>query len=141
LQVSIEQIVSQRSMRILIIDDDDIARELLTSTLKRAGHEVFELATAIGATRAIFEHDIDAVVVDVNLPDISGDKLARVLRKNSRGAQLGIVLVSSLPIDELRALAMVAQADAVLSKSDIRTRLEASVERACQRRVRLARSG
>jgi DNA-binding response OmpR family regulator len=128
-------------MRILIIDDDDIARELLTSTLKRVGHEVFELATAIGATRAIFEHDIDAVVVDVNLPDISGDKLARVLRKNSRGSQLGIVLVSSLPIDELRALAMVAQADAVLSKSDIRTRLEASVERACQRRVRLARSG
>jgi DNA-binding response OmpR family regulator len=139
--MSIDQIASKRSMRILIIDDDDIARELLTSTLKRAGHEVFELATAIGATRAIFEHDIDAVVVDVNLPDISGDKLARVLRKNSRGSQLGIVLVSSLPIDELRALAMVAQADAVLSKSDIRARLEASVERACQRRVRLARSG
>ena len=128
-------------MRILIIDDDDIVRELLSSILKRAGHTVFELATAIGATRSIFEHDIDAVVVDVNLPDISGDKLARVLRQNSRGARLGIVLVSSLPIDELRALAMVAQADAVCSKADIRARLEASVERACQRRVRVARAG
>jgi CheY-like chemotaxis protein len=128
-------------MRILIIDDDDIARELLTSTLKRAGHQVFELATAIGATRSIFEHDIDAVVVDVNLPDISGDKLARVLRQNPRGSRLGIVLVSSLPIDELRALAMVAQADAVLSKADIRSRLETSVEQACQRRVRVARPG
>ena len=128
-------------MRILIIDDDDVARELLSGTLKHANHQVFELATAIGATRAIFEHDIDAVVVDVNLPDISGDKLARVLRQNPRGSSLGIVLVSSRPIEELRALAMVAQADAVLSKSDIRTRLEAAVTQACQRRVRVARPG
>jgi DNA-binding response OmpR family regulator len=128
-------------MRILIIDDDDIVRELLCSTLKRLGHAVYELATAIGATRVIFENAIDAVVVDVNLPDISGDKLARVLRKNSRGAALGIVLVSSLPLDELRALALVAQADSVLSKSNIRAGLEPAVMQACQRRVRAARPG
>jgi len=35
-------------MRILIIDDDDVARELLSGTLKQSGHHVFELATAIG---------------------------------------------------------------------------------------------
>jgi DNA-binding response OmpR family regulator len=128
-------------MRILIIDDDDIVRELLCSTLKRLGHEVFELATAIGATRVIFENRIDAVVVDVNLPDISGDKLARVLRQNSRGAALGIVLVSSLPLDELRALALVAQADSVLSKSNIRAGLEPAIMQACQRRVRASRPG
>jgi DNA-binding response OmpR family regulator len=128
-------------MRILIIDDDDVARELLSSTLKQSGHEVFELATAIGATRSIFEHDIEAVVVDVNLPDISGDKLARVLRQNSRGSKLGIVLVSSRPIEELRALAKVCQADAVVSKSDIRSRLETAVQQACQRRIRVVRFG
>jgi DNA-binding response OmpR family regulator len=64
-------------MRILIIDDDDVARELLSGTLKQSGHHVFELATAIGATRSIFEHDIEAVVVDVNLPDISGADRSR----------------------------------------------------------------
>jgi CheY-like chemotaxis protein len=132
---------TDHSMRILIIDDDDIARELLSSTLKQSGHEVFELATAIGATRSIFEHDIEAVVVDVNLPDISGDKLARVLRQNSRGSKLGIVLVSSRPIEELRALAKVCQADAVVSKSDIRSRLETAVQQACQRRIRVVRFG
>ena len=121
-------------MRILIIDDDDIARELLCSTLKQVGHEVFELATAIGATRAIFEHNIEAVVVDVNLPDISGDKLARVLRQNPRGHSLAIVLVSSRPIDELRALAAIAQADGVVPKSNIRGGLEAALAQASQRR-------
>ncbi len=127
-------------MRILIIDDDDIVRELLVSTLKRAGHEVFELATAIGATRVIFANDIDAIVVDVNLPDISGDKLARVLRQNSRGQALAIVLVSSLPVEELKALAVVAQADAVLSKANVRSGLEAAIMQAYQRRVRASRS-
>lgn len=128
-------------MRILIIDDDDVARELLSSTLKHAGHEVFELATAIGATRAIFAHDIDAVVVDVMLPDISGDKLARVLRQNPRGAGLAIVLVSSRPIEELRSLAAIAQADGVLPKAEIRRRLGDVVNQACQRRSRISRSG
>jgi len=126
-------------MRILVIDDDDIVRELLCSTLKRQGHEVHDLATAIGATRVIFEQDIDAVVVDVNLPDISGDKLARVLRRNSRGPGLAIVLVSSLPIEELKALALLAQADGVLSKSNIRAGLEPAVMQACHRRARASR--
>jgi DNA-binding response OmpR family regulator len=126
-------------MRILIIDDDDIARELLCSTLKRNGHEIYELATAIGATRAIFQYNIDAVVVDVNLPDISGDKLARVLRQNPRGQSLAIVLVSSRPIEELRALALVAQADGVVPKSNIRGGLETAITQACQRRMRPAR--
>jgi len=121
-------------MRVLIIDDDDVARELLSSTLKQVGHQVFELATAIGATRAIFEHDVDAVVVDVMLPDISGDKLARVLRKNSRGSRLGIVLVSSRPLAELQALAQVAQADGVVPKANIRSGLGAAVTDACMRR-------
>jgi len=72
--------------------------------------------------------------VDVNLPDISGDKLARVLRQNPRGHSLAIVLVSSRPIDELRALATVAQADGVVPKSNIRGGLEAALTQACQRR-------
>ena len=128
-------------MRVLIIDDDEISRELLSSTLKLGGHEVFELPNAIGATRVIFGHDIDAVVVDVDLPDLSGDKLARVLRNNSRGPHLGIVLVSSLPLDELTRLALVAKADGVLSKSNIRAGLQPAIARACQLRARPARPG
>ena len=125
-------------LKVLIIDDDDVARELLSSTLKQAGHEVVELASAIGATRAIFEHDVDAVVVDVMLPDISGDKLARVLRQNGRGQNLGIVLVSSRPVEELEMLAVGAQADGVVSKANIRSGLGAAVTRAVLRRARSA---
>ncbi len=122
--------------RVLVIDDDEVARELLMSILEKAGGEVFELPSAIGATRAIIREQIDVVVVDVMLPDISGDKLARLLRDHSRGNELAIVLVSSRSTDELELLASAARADAVVSKRDLRTRLVESVNTACERRAR-----
>lgn len=122
-------------MRVLVIDDDDVARELLRSVLEQVGYRVFELPSAIGATRAIYEHDVVCVVVDVTLPDISGDKLAKVLRGNPRGRQLGIVLVSSRPEAQLRVLAEQADADGLVTKSQVRKELAAVVARACERRT------
>jgi DNA-binding response OmpR family regulator len=121
-------------MRILVIDDDDIAREQLCSTLRAAGHETFELQSSIGATRCIHEQRVDAVVLDVMLPTVNGDKLARMFRQSSVGEQLGIVLVSSRPKPELRQLATMAQADDVVSKSEIQRGLVVAVQRAVVRR-------
>jgi two-component system KDP operon response regulator KdpE len=125
--------------RALVIDDDDVARELLTSLLVKAGGEAFELPSAIGATRTIFQEQIDVVIVDVGLPDISGDKLARLLRENSRGNDIAIVLVSGRPTEELESLAVVARADAVVSKRDVRTKLVDAVNAARERRRRAGR--
>lgn len=122
-------------MKILVIDDDDIAREVLCSTLKAAGHETFELQSSIGATRCIFEQRVDAVVIDVMMPTINGDKLARVFRNNAHGDQLGIVLVSGRSTEELRPLTALAQADAIVSKVDVPRGLVAAVERAVERRL------
>jgi DNA-binding response OmpR family regulator len=119
-------------MRVLVIDDDDIARELLSSTLEDDGHDVFELPSAIGASREIYRNEIDAVVLDVMMPDINGDKLAKLLRNNTKGKSLAIILVSSRPIEELQVLASLATADAVVAKERIRMDLTRAVNRACQ---------
>jgi DNA-binding response OmpR family regulator len=123
-------------MRILVVDDDDMARELLTSTLEQAGHTVFELSSALGAPRVVFERAIDAVVLDVMLPDFSGDKLTRVLRQNAQGRSLAIVLTSSRPVAELHALAIAVDADGAVPKSEIRTRLDLAVAHAVRCRSR-----
>lgn len=121
-------------MKILIIDDDDIAREHLCSTLRAAGHEIFELESSVGATRCIHEQNIDAVVLDIVMPTINGDKLARMFRNGAQGEQLAIVLVSSRPRDELSMLAEAARADEVVTKARVRLDLRAAVERAVRRR-------
>ena len=122
-------------MKILVIDDDDIARELLCSTLRASGHETVELQSSIGATRCIHEQRIDAVVLDVMLPTVNGDKLARMFRQSSVGDTLGIVLVSSRSKAELVKLATSAQADDVVSKTDIRKCLVTAVQGAVVRRA------
>jgi CheY-like chemotaxis protein len=122
-------------LRVLVIDDDDIAREMLCETLRNSGHEVHELSSAIGATRAIAQNKIEAVVLDVIMPSINGDKLARLLREAARGDRLAIVLVSGRPMDELVGLAAAARADAVLPKSEVRKNLGRTLHRAYRERT------
>ena len=116
--------------RVLVIDDDEIARELMVSILRDAAHDTFELPSPIGATQLIASRSIDVVVLDLMMPALSGDKLARMLRSNPRLRGLGIVLVSSCDIRELEDLAASVNANAVVSKRDVRTHLLSAVAKA-----------
>ncbi|MDX2054890.1 MAG: response regulator [Polyangiaceae bacterium] len=122
------------SFRILVIDDDDLARTVLSETLRNEGCDVFELPSAIGAGRLITERNIRGVVLDVMLPDIDGDKLARMLRGNAKGSDLAIILVSSRPGHELELLAVEARADGVVNKAEIEARLWPTLRTALLRR-------
>ena len=110
-------------MKALVIDDDDIARELIVSVLENGGHETYDLPSPIGATQVILERGIEVVVLDLFMPAMSGDKLAKMLRSNPRLKSLTIVLVSSCDIAQLEAFAVSVKADAVVPKQEIRTRL------------------
>jgi two-component system OmpR family response regulator len=122
--------------RVLLIDDDDIAREYLASLLRDAGHEVFELPSPIGATRTILSEGIEAVILDVFMPDMDGDKSAKMLRENSRLSALAIVLVSSSEPEKLREIAERVKADAVVCKADARANLVSTVRAAIRARSR-----
>jgi CheY-like chemotaxis protein len=110
-------------MKALVIDDDDIARELIVSVLEDGGYETFDLPSPIGATQVIIDRGIEIVVLDLFMPAMSGDKLAKMLRSNPRLHALIIVLVSSCDIEQLEGLANSVKADAVVAKHEIRTRL------------------
>lgn len=116
-------------LRVLLIDDDDIAREFLASLLRDAGHEVYELPSPIGATRTILNENIDVVVLDIFMPQMDGDKSAKMLRENPRLEGIGIVLVSSCDASQLEEIAARVKADAVVPKSEARTRLVPTVNR------------
>jgi CheY-like chemotaxis protein len=111
------------SARILLIDDDDITRELFSSLLVAAGHQVWELPSPIGATRTISANRIDIVILDIFMPQMDGDKSARMLRENPRLKDLGIILVSSCEQERLISLAERVGADAVVPKAEARAKL------------------
>jgi CheY-like chemotaxis protein len=91
--------------------------------LRKKGCEVFDVGSPIGVTRLIAANQIDVVVLDVMMPDISGDKLAKLLRSNPKLLQLSIVLVSAADIVKLTKLAKDVEADAVVPKANIHREL------------------
>ncbi|HMI83154.1 MAG TPA: response regulator [Polyangiaceae bacterium] len=113
--------------RVLLIDDDEIAREFLASLLRDGGHQVFELPSPIGATRSILNNAIEVVILDVFMPQMDGDKSAKMLRENPRLAGLIIVLISSCEPTQLEEIARRVRADAVVSKAEARLKLVPTV--------------
>jgi CheY-like chemotaxis protein len=121
------------SERALVIDDDDIARELLASILRDGGYETFELRSPIGASQTLLQERIGIVVLDLMMPEMRGDKLVKLLRANRRLADIAIVLVSSCPAEELGTLAAQVGAEGLVEKRYVRAQLLEAVARAKRR--------
>jgi PleD family two-component response regulator len=112
---------------VLVIDDSDIARASMVNVLAQAGLDVLELASPIGATRAIIVNNVSVVVVDILMPGMRGDRLAALFRGNPRFKSLGVVLVSGERGVELDQLLTESGADAAVSKMQLHDLVSAVV--------------
>jgi CheY-like chemotaxis protein len=70
----------QRSVTILIVEDDDNLRNILHRALEGHGFSVFPAAEGAEALRLCLEHTIDLVVTDIVLPGLSGLELSERIR-------------------------------------------------------------
>jgi CheY-like chemotaxis protein len=112
---------------VLVIDDDEIAREYMCDVLRKAGLVVEDMPSSIGATNRVVRDQFQVVVIDVMMPAIRGDKLAQLLRKNPQLRELGVVMVSGAPREELESLGPDIDPDRVINKADARTKLVPAV--------------
>jgi CheY-like chemotaxis protein len=115
--------------RVLVIDDAEVSRLGMAEVLAMAGCQVLQLASAIGATRMILQNKVQAAIIDVAMPGLSGDKLITLLRNNPRLRDLAIIVVSARSQEELEAIRVATGADAALDKAVIATELWPTLER------------
>lgn len=117
------KVVGSSALRALVIDDSDISRDVIRSILEGAGWLVRTLESPLGATAEVVRFEADVVVVDVNMPVMSGGRFVELIRKNTRLAHVKLVLVSGDSEAELRRLGESLEADAVLPKKALMDRL------------------
>ncbi|HEX7709249.1 MAG TPA: sigma-54 dependent transcriptional regulator [Thermoanaerobaculia bacterium] len=67
-------------MRILIVDDEEVLRDVLDAVLRREGFEVIPAASGEEALNVLEGEDVDLVILDVMLPGISGIDTLRAIR-------------------------------------------------------------
>jgi signal transduction histidine kinase/CheY-like chemotaxis protein len=71
---------SLQGVRVLMVDDQSDARELVTAILERCGAETTAVATAAAACDALSEGDYDVLLADIEMPDEDGYELIRRVR-------------------------------------------------------------
>ncbi len=83
-------------MKIVIADDSATMRRIVTTVLEKDGHEVVQAEDGLSAVQAVFATQQDVVVMDVQMPRLSGYIAARLLREDWATADIPIVLLTSL---------------------------------------------
>ena len=71
-------------MKVLVADDDADLRELIAFTLGQAGYLVIKAADGPAAVRAFETESADLVVLDINMPRLSGFQVCEAIRARSR---------------------------------------------------------
>ena len=72
-------------MRILIVDDTEINLRLLEAVLKPAGYNIIKAALGKESVMKASEEEIDLILMDISLPDISGTEAMNKIRKGKFG--------------------------------------------------------
>jgi two-component system, OmpR family, response regulator len=110
-------------LRVLLVEDDDDNRELMTEVLESAGYVVLSAPGGAEGLRQLAEQGADVVVTDVGMPGMGGLELARAAKKiapavpviivtgyaerddiaTARGHEVDVVLVKPVDPDLLAA--------------------------------------
>jgi chemotaxis protein histidine kinase CheA len=108
-----------RRVRVLLVDDSLVTREMERRLLEDAGFEVVAAGDAEEALSLLGEESFDCVVTDIEMPRMDGFELAAHLRGMEHFAHLPIIVVSTRdrPEDRLRGLKV--GADAYLTKQSL----------------------
>ena len=99
---------------ISIIDDDESVRTAITRLVQSLGFVGLTFSSAREFLRSPQRHDIACLITDVQMPDISGTDLQRILI--AEGNNVPIILITAFPDEGIRARALKAGAIGFLSK-------------------------
>ncbi|WP_199442187.1 fused response regulator/phosphatase [Umezawaea beigongshangensis] len=117
--------------RILVVDDLEASRYIISSWLRRSGHEVVEAVTGGEALTVLGEQDVDLVVLDVHLPDMSGFDVCERIKAEPRTAAVPVVHVSATYVQpDDKTAGLTRGADAYLTEPVDPGELLATVEAA-----------
>jgi len=101
---------------VLIVEDDDDARDLLSELIGAMGHRTVQAATAEQALAQVEHGGLDLALIDLGLPGLDGCEVARRIRATVAGAGMTLVALTGYSDDETRSSAVAAGFDEFVVK-------------------------
>lgn len=120
-----------RALKVLIVDDSQQQLDLTARQLRAFGFDVATSSGSFGVSNLVRQFAPDVVLLDVEIPALSGDRLLTIARRHAaEGTRF--VLFSACDESRLRALAAETQADGWISKSESADGLVARLKALCR---------
>lgn len=85
------------SKKILVIDDEPMIREAVSSYLEKQGYSVYSAETGMEALQYFEKEQVSFVILDLMLPDLSGEEVCTRIRKRSR---VPIIMLTAKTVEQ-----------------------------------------
>lgn len=80
---------------ILVVDDQEMNRDILTRRLSKKGYEVLEAESGSLALEKIEQESIDLVLLDIRMPGMDGNQALEIIRKTHSPTDLPVIMVTA----------------------------------------------
>lgn len=114
-------------MRVLVADDETSITLTLEDDLKEAGHEVLVTADGRSALDALERERFDALITDLNMPEIKGDELVKEAK--ALHSDLGVIVITGFGTIESAVSIMKSGADDYILKPFVNEQILLQLER------------
>ncbi len=125
----IETKAKRSSMHVVVAEDSSMLRELLVTTLHESGYRfvrdfnngksAWEYLETLAAKEGPIEDQVRIVVTDIEMPQMDGHRLLKLIREDERLKGVPVVLFSSLISEEMKIKGTELGASGQISKPEI----------------------
>lgn len=98
-------------MKILLVEDNEMNRDMLSRRLTRRGHAVVTAMDGLAAVEATLDERPDVVLMDMGLPVMDGWEAARRIKDDERTASIPVIALTAHAMAEDRERALAAGCD------------------------------
>jgi CheY-like chemotaxis protein len=116
LPVATDQVSQLHPHRILVVDDDDIHRQIVCLLLKKLGYAADEAADGEGAIAAVMQSSYDLIFMDMRMPVMNGVEATHWIRERFNGDGLRIIALTGDATTDAREECLRAGMDNFVSK-------------------------
>jgi sigma-B regulation protein RsbU (phosphoserine phosphatase) len=81
--------------KLLVVDDDELNRDMLSRRLERKGFQVAVSADGAGALALIADQPFDLVLLDVMMPGLSGLEVLKIIRQKHAATELPVIMATA----------------------------------------------
>jgi DNA-binding response OmpR family regulator len=95
--------------RVLLVEDDESVRQLVRVTLQMNDYEVVEAKDGLEGLLFLDMHRPDAVVLDLMMPDVGGERMLAQLRATVQTKKIPVVIITGKPEVEPEVIGLVGK--------------------------------